>query len=98
MFAIMSFRYIERFFSLYFAITGVKKIVRYTRTSLYRGSTYCTEPTVVSAALRDPQKVSLYREGIKKGDLNLKSIGIVFLLFFFVCWFVVFIVSCLNKN
>ena len=30
LFAITSFRYIERFFSLYFTITGVKKIVRYT--------------------------------------------------------------------
>ena len=30
LFAITSFRYIERFFSLHFTIAGVKKIVRYT--------------------------------------------------------------------
>ena len=29
-----------RLFSIYFTITGVKKIVRYTRTSLCSGSLY----------------------------------------------------------
>ena len=43
---------ISRFFSIYFTITGVKKIVRYTEDLLYRGSLY-RGSTVLSRYLRD---------------------------------------------